>query len=696
MPDAITIRRLATPAAILPMAALLAVTACGERDADARDSDKRVAAVSASDVWHEGPRLPQPITNNAVAAASVDGRTAVYTFLGLDSTKTWSGVTSSAYQWYVGDDAWTSIEPVPGPGRLAATAQMIGDRIYVLGGYTVAEDGSERSLPDVAVYDPAAGTWTRGADIPVPVDDAVSGIWRGRIFLVSGWHDTGNVAHVQVYDPDADRWSEASPVSGSPVFGHTGAVVGDHVAYVDGAAVVNARPRFRIDVASWLGTIDRDGGTITWRPAAPHPGPPLYRAAGAALPTSDGGWESVQLQRNRVRRRAIQPPSSGPRILTDSQPMGPSATTSGRNDGSQDRGRGGRPRVRGRRHARGPVGQRPHLVGRDHRPPRGGVPMTRTDPSTTVEPAAPSTDRWSTSDATDLYRVDAWGEGYFSVSDQGTLLAHPSATRAQAIDLFDVVRGLAGREIGTPVIVRLPGVLEHRMRELRRAFDDAIKEAGYGAEYACVYPIKVNQERHVCEAIRDLGSELGFGLEVGSKPELIAGLALTQGFNDMPLVCNGFKDSQYIETVVLAAKMGRNILPVAEQAHELRLIAASARQHDVRPDFGIRAKLTTPGVGRWAGSAGIRGKFGLTVAEMLHAVEYLEREDLLAGLKMLHCHVGSQIFDIRVVKYVVSELAHLYVELVRAGEASGWTTTDHDPPRSRRSTTRSPNTPPTS
>jgi arginine decarboxylase len=293
--------------------------------------------------------------------------------------------------------------------------------------------------------------------------------------------------------------------------------------------------------------------------------------------------------------------------------------------------------------------------------------MTRTDPSTTVELVAPSTDRWSTSDAADLYRVDAWGEGYFSVSDQGTLLAHPSATRAQAIDLFDVVRGLAGREIGTPVIVRLPGVLEHRMRELRRAFDDAITEAGYGAEYACVYPIKVNQERHVCEAIRDLGSELGFGLEVGSKPELIAGLALTHGFNDMPLVCNGFKDSEYIETVVLAAKMGRNILPVVEQAHELRLIAASARQHDVQPEFGIRAKLTTPGVGRWAGSAGIRGKFGLTVAEMLHAVEYLEREDLLAGLKMLHCHVGSQIFDIRVVKYVVSELAHLYVELVRAG-----------------------------
>jgi arginine decarboxylase len=289
----------------------------------------------------------------------------------------------------------------------------------------------------------------------------------------------------------------------------------------------------------------------------------------------------------------------------------------------------------------------------------------------TAAPSAPPVpargdEAWTPADATDLYRVDAWGEGYFSVSDQGTLLAHPDASQRQ-IDLHEVVRGLAAREIGTPVIIRLPGILEHRMRELRRAFDDAIAETGYRGEYSCVYPIKVNQERHVCEAVRDIGAELGFGLEVGSKPELLAGLSLTQGFNAMPLVCNGFKDSEYIETVVLAAKMGRNILPVVEQAEELRLIAASARENDVLPDFGIRAKLAAPGVGRWSESSGMRGKFGLSVGELLHAVEYLEREGLLGGLKMLHCHVGSQIYDIRAVKYVVSELAHLYVELVRAG-----------------------------
>jgi len=279
----------------------------------------------------------------------------------------------------------------------------------------------------------------------------------------------------------------------------------------------------------------------------------------------------------------------------------------------------------------------------------------------------PGQAQWTPADASSLYGVDGWSGGYFGVSARGTIEAYPEGNPARSIDLHDVMQGLAARELSSPLIIRLPGILEHRMGELRRAFDEAIADAGYGAGYACVYPIKVNQERHVCEAIRDFGAELGFGLEVGSKPELIAGLALTKGFNDMPLICNGFKDAAYIETVVLASKMGRTIIPVVEQAHELRLIEKSARAHDVLPSFGIRAKLATPGVGRWAGSSGFRGKFGLSVGEILHAVEYLRKHDLLDGLKMLHCHIGSQIFDIRTVKYMVSELAHLYVELVRAG-----------------------------
>jgi N-acetylneuraminic acid mutarotase len=236
-------------------------------------------------VWRAGPSLPQPITNNAVAAIEIDGRVSVFSFAGMDSTKLWRGVTNVAYRWDTGDAVWREIEPVPGPGRLASTAQVIGGRIYMLGGYTVAEDGSEKSLPDVAIYDPVAESWSRGADIPVPTDDAVSGVWHGqRIVLVSGWHDSGNIRDVQTYDPATNIWTATTPIAGNPVFGHTGAITGDHIVYVDGTAVVERRPRFQIDTASWVGTIDAvDPANVVWTPAAPHPGPPLYRAAAAVI-----------------------------------------------------------------------------------------------------------------------------------------------------------------------------------------------------------------------------------------------------------------------------------------------------------------------------------------------------------------------------------------------------------------------------
>ncbi|HET9948283.1 MAG TPA: biosynthetic arginine decarboxylase [Longimicrobiales bacterium] len=274
---------------------------------------------------------------------------------------------------------------------------------------------------------------------------------------------------------------------------------------------------------------------------------------------------------------------------------------------------------------------------------------------------------WTPRDSAALYRIDEWGAGYFGVTPRGTVSVHPDADPTRSIDLFDVACGLAARDLTPPVIVRFPGILAHRMRSIRQTFDKVIADLGYKGRYACLYPIKVNQERHVCEAIRDLGNELGFGLEVGSKPELLAGLALTKGMNGMPLVCNGFKDAEYVEIATLASKMGRNILPVVEQAHELKLIEASAAAHDVVPRFGIRAKLAAAGVGRWAGSSGYRGKFGLTVGEILHSVEELRRKDMLPGLRLLHCHMGSQVYDIRAVKGMVSELAHLYVELVRLG-----------------------------
>ena len=278
---------------------------------------------------------------------------------------------------------------------------------------------------------------------------------------------------------------------------------------------------------------------------------------------------------------------------------------------------------------------------------------------------------WSPSDSVDLYRMEDWGLGYFGVSPKGTVEVYPDTDPKKKMDLLDIVEGLEARDVCPPVILRFSGILDHRMREIRRCFDAAIAEAGYKGKYTCVYPIKVNQQRNICEEVRDLGAELGFGIEAGSKPELIAGLALTEGLNHMPFICNGFKDEEFIETVLLASKMGRNIIPVAEQMHELELIARSAVSHKAMPQFGIRAKLASGGIGRWAESGGVRGKFGLSVSQILAAVDFLKEHDLLGGLRMLHCHIGSQIFDIRTFKYAVSELTHLYVELVRLGAPMG-------------------------
>ncbi|HSG48528.1 MAG TPA: biosynthetic arginine decarboxylase, partial [Longimicrobiales bacterium] len=278
---------------------------------------------------------------------------------------------------------------------------------------------------------------------------------------------------------------------------------------------------------------------------------------------------------------------------------------------------------------------------------------------------------WTPQDSAELYGLEEWGGGYFGVSPEGTVEVYPDGQRHRKIDLLEVVKGLEVRDFVPPLVVRFDGILAHRMAHLRTAFDEAISDLEYRGKYTCVYPIKVNQQRHICEEIRDLGRNLGFGIEAGSKPELLAGLALTEGLNEMPFICNGFKDEEFIETVVLASKMGRNILPVAEQFHELELIVRSARTHKLTPRFGVRAKLASGGIGRWASSVGFRGKFGLSVSEILGAVEFLKEEGLLDGLRMLHCHIGSQIFDIRTVKYAVNEVTQLYTEMVKLGAPMG-------------------------
>ena len=247
-----------------------------------------VLVQGAGSAWAEGPRLPQPIANNAVAVAVVDGDPTVFSFMGLDDTRAWSGVASHAFSWRVGSMAWRELQPVPGPGRLAATAQGHDGKVYLFGGYTVAEDGSEKSAPNVNIYHPALRTWGAGPPMPVPSDDAVSGLWRDSlIYVVSGWHDTDNVRDVQIYDPGRDEWQAATPIEGPPVFGHAGAISGNTIVYLDGVRTRPEVPHFVMEGSAWRGDIDPNDPTrIEWSRLPPHPGPPLYRAAAGSF----GPW----------------------------------------------------------------------------------------------------------------------------------------------------------------------------------------------------------------------------------------------------------------------------------------------------------------------------------------------------------------------------------------------------------------------
>ena len=279
------------------------------------------------------------------------------------------------------------------------------------------------------------------------------------------------------------------------------------------------------------------------------------------------------------------------------------------------------------------------------------------------EPKPGLSQGWSTEDSAELYQVGAWGKGYFGINAAGHVVVRPDTTPAREIDLFEVVQGLRARDLTTPVVVRFSDILAHRLRHLADAFAQAIAENEFGNAYAAVFPIKVNQQRLVVEEVFRYGAEHGFGLEVGSKPELLAVMAMTEGASDRLIVCNGFKDDSYIEAVMLATKLGRTIIPVVENFSELHLILKHADKHGVRPRIGVRVKLSSEGSGRWRDSAGEKSKFGLFITEILEAVEILRGRGMLDCLQLVHCHPGSQLQDIRRVKDAINELAHVYAEL---------------------------------
>jgi len=273
---------------------------------------------------------------------------------------------------------------------------------------------------------------------------------------------------------------------------------------------------------------------------------------------------------------------------------------------------------------------------------------------------------WSVQDSMETYNIANWGKGYFSINPEGNVTVLPEKNPHRSIDLKKLVDQLSLRGIQLPVLVRFTNILNHRLAEMHDTFQTAIQENNYQGKHICVYPIKVNQQRHVVEEILSIGSKYGWGLEAGSKPELLVVMALTNG-TDTPIICNGFKDDEFIETVILAQKLGKNIIPVIEKFTELELLIKYGQKHGVRPRMGMRVKLATRGSGRWESSGGARSKFGLFVAEMLKALDYLKERNMQDCIKLLHFHLGSQITNIRTIKSALNEAARVYAELSRAG-----------------------------
>lgn len=287
-----------------------------------------------------------------------------------------------------------------------------------------------------------------------------------------------------------------------------------------------------------------------------------------------------------------------------------------------------------------------------------------------VKPIAPDPlRRWTIADSLETYSINRWGCGYVSISEKGNLLITPRGPEHGAIDMKALVDELTQRGIQLPILLRFSDILRSRIELLNSAFERAIADYGYQGSYRGVYPIKVNQSRKVVEEIIQFGRRYHYGLEAGSKPELLAIMAL----HDDPealIVCNGYKDDEYIETALLASKLGRTVILVAEKPHEIDQIHQVAKKLAVPPRLGIRARLSSRGAGRWEQSGGDRSKFGLSAPEMLQAVGKLREWGELSCLNLLHFHLGSQISAIRSIKNALREAGRVYVELYKMGCAN--------------------------
>ena len=273
---------------------------------------------------------------------------------------------------------------------------------------------------------------------------------------------------------------------------------------------------------------------------------------------------------------------------------------------------------------------------------------------------------WTIENSIATYNIDKWGDKYFSINSKGNISVTPEKNSAKKIDLFKLVKELKSREINTPLIIRFNDILKDRITELHEAFSKAIETYEYKNIYQGVFPVKCNQQKNVLEKILEFGSPWNFGLEVGSKSELLIGLALLQNQNSL-LICNGYKDKKYIEVATLARKLGKKPIIVIEQRDEVKRIIKAVQNLKSTPLLGIRAKLSSKSSGRWSKSVGDNSKFGLSIPEIMSTIKELKEANLINEMKLLHFHLGSQISDIAVIKDALQEASQIYVELCKLG-----------------------------
>lgn len=280
--------------------------------------------------------------------------------------------------------------------------------------------------------------------------------------------------------------------------------------------------------------------------------------------------------------------------------------------------------------------------------------------------ANPKPKNWTIEESEELYRIQGWGDPYFSINAAGHVTVSPKGNRGGSLDLFELVKALKQRNLGLPLLIRFSDILEDRIERINSAFAKAIARYSYPGVYRGVFPVKCNQQRHLVEDLVRFGQPHQFGLEAGSKPELMIALASLKTPGAL-LICNGYKDREYIETAMLARRLGQTPIIVLEQIEEVELAIEASQKLGIKPILGVRAKLSARGIGRWGSSAGDRAKFGLTVPEIINTVNQLKAADMLDCLQLLHFHIGSQISAISVLKEAMREASQIYIELSRLG-----------------------------